>query len=78
MFLKGPLGAFEFLQEKASFVDPKAAIEKLAKAISINLAYLFMFVPPHSARAKAAIRIQQRRVCAHLETHISARRAEEW
>jgi hypothetical protein len=58
MFLKGPLGAFGFLQEKASFVDPKPAIEKPAKTISINLTYLFMFVPPHSARANAAVRIQ--------------------
>jgi len=44
MFLNGPLGAFGFLQEKASFVDPKAAIEKPANTTSINLAYLFKFV----------------------------------
>jgi hypothetical protein len=44
MFLKGPLGAFGFLQEKASFVDPKAAIEKPAKTTSSNLAYFFKFV----------------------------------
>ncbi len=52
MFLKGPLGAFGFFQEKASFVDPKPAIEIPANTISTTLAHLFKFVllagPPKS------------------------------
>jgi hypothetical protein len=45
MFWKGPLGAFGFLQEYASFVEPKPAIEKPANTTSINLACLFKFDP---------------------------------
>ena len=52
MFLKGPLGAFEFLQEYASFVDPKPAIEIPAKTISAIVVYFFKFVllagPPNA------------------------------
>ena len=56
MFLKGPLGAFGFLQEYASFVDPNPAIERPAKTTSISLAYFFKFVPlASSVRPKAAV-----------------------
>jgi hypothetical protein len=46
MLLKAALGAFGFLQLKASFVVPKPAIKRTAKTTNIILAYFFEFISP--------------------------------